>query len=69
MLEFVGLSGRRKDKLAGFSNGMKQWMGIAQALLHNLDLIVLDEPTTGLDPQGIIDIRNLILRLKNEQKI
>jgi ABC-type multidrug transport system ATPase subunit len=46
---------------------MKQRLGIAQTLMHNPDLIVLDEPTTGLDPQGIIDIRNLILRLKNEQ--
>jgi ABC-type multidrug transport system ATPase subunit len=63
----VGLGGREKDKFSGFSHGMKQRLGIAQTLLHNPDLIVLDEPTTGLDPQGIIDIRNLILRLKNEQ--
>ena len=67
MLEFVGLNGREKDKVSGFSHGMKQRLGIAQTLLHNPDLIILDEPTTGLDPQGIIDIRNLILRLKSEQ--
>lgn len=68
MLEFVGLQGREKDKVAGFSHGMKQRLGIAQTLLHNPDLIILDEPTTGLDPQGIIDIRNLILQLKNEHQ-
>jgi len=66
MLDFVGLNGREKDKVAGFSHGMKQRLGIAQTLLHNPDLIILDEPTTGLDPQGIIDIRNLILELKNQ---
>jgi len=67
LLEFVGLNGREKDKVSGFSHGMKQRLGIAQTLLHNPDLIILDEPTTGLDPQGIIDIRNLILQLKNEK--
>ena len=67
MIDLVGLSGREKDKVAGYSHGMKQRLGIAQALLHQPELIILDEPTTGLDPQGIIDIRNLILRLRNEQ--
>ncbi|NBW72064.1 MAG: ATP-binding cassette domain-containing protein [Flavobacteriia bacterium] len=67
MLEFVGLGGRGKDKTKGFSHGMKQRLGIAQTLLHKPELIILDEPTTGLDPQGIIEIRNLVLRLKNEQ--
>ncbi len=66
MLDFVGLNGREKDKVGGFSHGMKQRLGIAQTLLHDPDLIILDEPTTGLDPQGIIDIRNLILQLKSE---
>ena len=66
IIEFVGLKGREKDKLRGFSHGMRQRLGIAQTLIHNPELIILDEPTTGLDPQGIIDIRNLILQLKNE---
>jgi ABC-2 type transport system ATP-binding protein len=66
-LEFVGLSGREKDKVGGFSHGMRQRLGIAQTLLHQPELIILDEPTTGLDPQGIIEVRDLILRLKHEQ--
>lgn len=67
MLDFVGLGGREKDKVGGFSHGMKQRLGIAQTLLHDPELIILDEPNTGLDPQGIIDIRKLILQLKNER--
>ena len=66
-LDFVGLTGREKDKVGGFSHGMRQRLGIAQTLLHQPELIILDEPTTGLDPQGIIEVRDLILRLKNEQ--
>jgi ABC-type multidrug transport system ATPase subunit len=68
MIEFVGLKGREKDKVGHFSHGMKQRLGIAQTILHDPDLIILDEPNTGLDPQGSIDIRNLILQLKTERK-
>lgn len=65
-LEMVGLANRANDKVTTFSQGMKQRLGIGIALVHNPQLIVLDEPTNGLDPQGIADIRHLILRLRNE---
>ncbi|MDE3235977.1 MAG: ABC transporter ATP-binding protein [Bacteroidota bacterium] len=65
-LEMVGLAQRAHDKVGTFSQGMKQRLGIGIALVHNPQLIVLDEPTNGLDPQGIADIRNLILRLSRE---
>lgn len=67
LIDFVGLTGRGNDYVKNFSHGMKQRLGIAQALLHDPALIILDEPTTGLDPQGIIDIRNLILHLSKVQ--
>lgn len=68
-LELVGLADRAQSKVKTFSQGMKQRLGIACALVHNPELIVLDEPTNGLDPQGIADIRNLILELsKNRGK-
>lgn len=65
-LEMIGLAERANDKVKTFSQGMKQRLGIGIALVHNPQLIVLDEPTNGLDPQGIADIRNLILYLSRE---
>ena len=63
----VGLSHRAQDKVQTFSLGMKQRLGIAIALVHNPNLIILDEPTNGLDPQGIADIRALIQHLAKEE--
>lgn len=65
-LQMVGLADRAKDMVKTFSQGMKQRLGIAVALVHNPALIILDEPTNGLDPQGIADIRTLIIRLSKE---
>ncbi len=67
-LDMVGLKERAHDKVHTFSQGMKQRLGIGIALIHNPQLIVLDEPTNGLDPQGIADMRNLILHLSREMK-
>lgn len=65
-LERVGLSERADSKIKTYSQGMKQRLGIAVSLVHDPDLIILDEPMNGLDPQGIADIRHLINHLSKE---
>jgi ABC-2 type transport system ATP-binding protein len=67
VLELVGLRERASDPVRAYSHGMRQRLGIAQALLPNPELIILDEPTDGLDPQGLSEVRHLIRRLRNER--
>ena len=69
LLELVGLGDTGKKKAKNFSLGMKQRLGIAVALAGDPDFLVLDEPVNGLDPQGIIEIRELILKLNRERQI
>jgi len=68
LLNMVGLSGRAKDKTRTYSLGMKQRLGIAIALLNDPELVLLDEPSNGLDPTGIIEIRELIRLLGRQGK-
>jgi ABC-type multidrug transport system ATPase subunit len=69
VIELVGLNGRENDPVKAYSFGMKQRLGLAHALMCDPELIILDEPTTGLDPHGIIDIRNLIGHLSRDKGI
>ena len=69
LLKLVGLENTGKKKAKDFYLGMKQRLGIAIALANNPDFLILDEPINGLDPQGIIEIRELILKLNKEKRI
>lgn len=69
VLELVGLAARAGDKVKGYSQGMRQRLGIAQALLSRPDMIILDEPTNGLDPSGMREMRGLIGDLAREHGI
>jgi ABC-type multidrug transport system ATPase subunit len=68
-LDVVGLKSRAFEKVKTFSHGMKQRLGIAQALLTEPELIILDEPTAGLDPQGMKEVRGLIKKLASEKEM
>src|SRR5262249_28256782 len=65
-LELVGIAGRMNSKIRTYSKGMKQRLGIAQSLMHEPELIILDEPTDGVDPLGRREIRELMQRLKEK---
>lgn len=69
LLEIVGLSDTGRKKVKNFSLGMKQRLGIALALVGNPDLVILDEPINGLDPQGIAEVRDTLFRLNRERNI
>lgn len=66
MLELVSMRDWAKDRVRSYSKGMRQRIGIAQALMHDPDLVLLDEPTDGVDPVGRRDIRDIVMRLKDE---
>ena len=68
VLDLVGLRGRQKDRVRTYSLGMKQRLGVAIALLQDPDLLILDEPANGLDPAGIVEMRDLMHRLSAEGK-
>jgi ABC-2 type transport system ATP-binding protein len=68
VLEIVGLLGRDRDRVGTYSLGMKQRLGMAIALLQDPDLLILDEPANGLDPAGIVEMRDLLHRLSSEGK-
>jgi ABC-type multidrug transport system ATPase subunit len=68
VLELVGLRARQKDRVRTYSLGMKQRLGVAMALLQDPDLLILDEPANGLDPAGIVEMRDLMHRLAAEGK-
>lgn len=69
VVALVGLENRIKDKVSKYSLGMRQRLGIAQAILHHPNLLILDEPTNGLDPEGIKELRELLVSLAKKEKM
>lgn len=69
VIELVGLRDRINDKVKSYSLGMRQRIGIAQALLHNPKILILDEPTNGLDPNGILEMRHFLKKIAKSNKI
>jgi ABC-2 type transport system ATP-binding protein len=68
LMELVGLQGRGNERVGGYSRGMKQRLHVARTLLHDPDILFLDEPTIGLDPVGAREFRNVILNLQSQKK-
>ncbi|HEY0509365.1 MAG TPA: ABC transporter ATP-binding protein [Blastococcus sp.] len=66
VLEYLDFTGHEKERLGGFSKGMRQRIGIAQAILHRPRTLFLDEPTSGLDPQGVRTLRDIIIGLNRD---
>lgn len=66
VLDIVDFPGHERERMGTFSKGMRQRAGIAQAILHEPEVLFLDEPTSGLDPQGVATLRNIIIRLNRE---
>lgn len=69
VVKLVGLENRIKDKVSKYSLGMRQRLGLAQAILHRPNLLILDEPTNGLDPEGIKELRELLKKLAKEENM
>ena len=69
VVELVGLTNRMNEKIVKYSLGMRQRIGVAQALLHNPKLLILDEPTNGLDPAGIKELRDILKKLAHEEGV
>lgn len=69
VIKLIGLENRINDKVSKYSLGMRQRLGVAQAILHKPNLLILDEPTNGLDPEGIKDLRNLLIKLSKEENM
>lgn len=69
IMELTGLNPERKKKIGDLSKGYKQRVGLAQALIHDPDVLILDEPTSGLDPNQLVDIRNLIIEIGKQKTV